>query len=98
MLGRSQAGAGFGQLALRRPLSRLSVRSRLRLPRADRPASADQPLGPLLSLYLACSSSQVLRQRDGVLRLIDYGGAETFFRGGGLDKARCYYLLVVTIY
>ena len=46
--------------------------------------------------------NQVLRQRDGVLRLIDYGGAETFFRGDGLDKARCYYLLllllVTTIY
>tara|TARA_B100000780_G_scaffold200694_1_gene142192 strand:+ start:40 stop:234 length:195 start_codon:yes stop_codon:yes gene_type:complete len=26
----------------------------------------------------------------GVLRLIDYGGAETFFRGDGLDKVRDY--------
>ena len=29
----------------------------------------------------------ILRQPDGVLRLIDYGGAETFFRGAGLDQA-----------
>ena len=40
----------------------------------------------------------MLRQRDGVLRLIDYGGAETFFRGDGLDKARCDVVLLITHY